>query len=127
MKIIELAKAAQKNAHSPYSNVTVGAAVKMKDGTIFTGCNIENASFTPTICAERVAIFKAISEGYKKGDFSEIAVTASWEGPASPCGVCRQVMTEFFDDDVKIYVVDSNGTHIETNLDELLPGRFKEF
>jgi len=126
MELIEIAQDAQKNAHSPYSNVTVGAAVRMKDGKIYTGCNIENVSFTPSVCAERVAIFKAVSDGYKKGDFAEIAVTASWEGVASPCGVCRQVMTEFFDDNVKIYLANSDGTVVETNLDTLLPGRFSE-
>jgi len=127
MKLVELALDAQKNAYSPYSNVQVGAALEMNDGVIFTGCNIENASFTPTICAERTAIFKAVSSGYRKGDFKAIVVSASWEGLASPCGVCRQVMLEFFTEETKIYVRHSDGSVVETSISKLIPGGFTEF
>lgn len=127
MKLVELAIKAQENSYSPYSNARVGAALEMNDGTIYTGANIENAAFTPTVCAERTAIFKAVSEGYRKGDFKAIAVSASWEGLASPCGVCRQVFLEFFTEETKIYVIHSDGSFVETSLSKIIPGGFTEF
>ncbi|HHT16742.1 MAG TPA: cytidine deaminase [Papillibacter sp.] len=89
---------AREGAYMPYSQFAVGAALLCKDGTVYTGCNIENAAFTPTVCAERVAFFKAVSDGRR--DFSAIAVTGGPAGSPSasdtaPCGVCRQVMAEF--------------------------------
>ena len=94
---MKLALEARKNAYAPYSHFMVGAAILTKDGKVYQGCNIENASFTPTICAERTAIFKAVSEGQR--EFVKMAVVGSPEGEvgsyASPCGVCRQVMMEF--------------------------------
>lgn len=83
-------------AYIPYSHFPVGAALECADGTVFTGCNIENASYTPTICAERTAIFKAVSEGYR--DFKRIAIAGRSEDFCVPCGVCRQVMKEFAPD-----------------------------
>lgn len=92
-QLIECAIEARQQSYSPYSNFAVGAALLCEDGTIYKGCNIENASYGLTNCAERTAIFKAISEGHRK--FKALAVVADTEGPCSPCGACRQVMKEF--------------------------------
>ncbi|MGN0412286.1 MAG: cytidine deaminase [Lachnospiraceae bacterium] len=98
-KLVELALEARNRSYAPYSHFMVGAALLTKDGKVYQGCNIENASFSPTVCAERTAFFKAISEGDR--EFAKIAVVGSPEGEvdryAAPCGVCRQVMTEFCD------------------------------
>ena len=98
-KLVELALEARNRSYAPYSHFMVGAALLTKDGKVYQGCNIENASFSPTVCAERTAFFKAISEGDR--EFVKIAVAGSPEGEvdryAAPCGVCRQVMTEFCD------------------------------
>ena len=94
----ELCRKAQemlKMAYVPYSRFPVGAALECADGTVFTGCNIENAAYGPTNCAERTAVFKAVSEGYRK--FKRIAIATSGEKISGPCGVCRQVMMEFCD------------------------------
>ncbi len=121
-QLVEIAEGARKNAYAPYSGFTVGAALLASDGRVFEGCNIENASYTPTCCAERVAIFKAVSEGCR--DFRAIAV-AGGEGETLrdrcyPCGVCRQVLAEFCSSEMKIYF--SNGE--STILGELLPYGF---
>ena len=116
MELMDKAIEAKKNSYSPYSHFKVGAALLTKEGKIFTGCNIESVSHTPTCCAERTAFFKAISEGYK--EFEAIAVSGDTEY-CYPCGVCRQVMSEFCDKDFKIYVGDK-----EYTLDELLPYSF---
>jgi cytidine deaminase len=119
-KMIEAALAARKQAYTPYSHYQVGAALLANDGTIFTGCNIENAAYTPTVCAERVAIFKAVSEGYR--DFVAIAVATADGG--SPCGVCRQVMSEFMLD-AQVLIVDCDGNIIvDTSGRDLLPYAF---
>ena len=93
-KLCELAKQAMTRSYSPYSGYKVGAALLCKDGTVYTGCNVENASYTPTICAERTAIFKAVSEGNR--EFAAIAICGGKDGVIAglfpPCGVCRQVM-----------------------------------
>ena len=124
----ELAKAAidaMTRAYAPYSNFKVGAALLTADGRVFTGCNIENAAFSPTVCAERTAIFKAISEG--KRQFTAIAVCGGKDGVITgafpPCGVCRQVMREFCDDDFIIYLVHPQGYETRT-LAQLLPDSF---
>ena len=105
-QLIELAKDAMARAYAPYSGFKVGAALLCADGTVFQGCNIENASFSPTICAERTAIFKAVSEGQRA--FTAIAVCGGKDGVITgyfpPCGVCRQVMREFCGDDFTIYL-----------------------
>ncbi len=116
---------ALNNSYSPYSNCKVGAALLCENGKIYTGCNIENASFSPTICAERVAFLKAVSEGEK--DFIAIAVAGEKGGVItafSPCGVCRQVMAEFCDSDFKIFVVTGENTFDEYTLGEILPISF---
>lgn len=104
-QLIETAVKAREMAYAPYSHYKVGAALLAKSGKIYTGCNVENASFTPTNCAERTAFFKAISEGDR--EFEMIAIVAGKDGEelsknCTPCGVCRQVMTEFCDKDFKI-------------------------
>ena len=124
-KLCELAKEAMMHSYSPYSGYKVGAALLCADGTVYQGCNVENASYTPTICAERTAIFKAVFDG--KRDFSAIAVCGGKDGVIAglfpPCGVCRQVMREFCGDDFKIYMVTPAG-YEETTLAELLPFSF---
>ena len=124
-KLIELAKEAMQQAYVPYSGYTVGAALLCADGTVYQGCNIENASYTPTVCAERTAFFKAVSEGHR--DFTAIAVCGGKGGVITgafpPCGVCRQVMREFCDDDFVIYMVNENGYEART-LAEILPFSF---
>lgn len=125
-ELIEQAKKASLNSYSPYSNFKVGAALLTKSGKVYLGCNIESVCHTPTTCAERTAFFKAISEGEK--EFEAIAVVGgmfgNFEDYCLPCGVCRQVMTEFCGDDFKIYA--TNGKEIKTYLlKELLPYSFK--
>ena len=92
-ELIQKAKEAKEQAYAPYSGFHVGAALLCKDGTIFTGCNIENSAYGPTNCAERTAIFKAVSEGFR--EFEAIAIISDSKQPTAPCGVCRQVMAEF--------------------------------
>ena len=118
---------AMKNSYSPYSNFKVGAALLSESGKVYTGCNIENVAFGPSICAERVAFFKAISEGEK--NFSKIAVVGGKDGIISsstpPCGVCRQVMREFCNDDFEILIVRENENYDKVLLKDLLPNSFK--
>ncbi len=120
------AVAAREFSYSPYSGYCVGAALLLRDGRIITGCNIENAGFTPTICAERVAIFKAISEGAT--DFAALAVVGGKRGEAlaadcAPCGVCRQVMAEFCTPDFPVVMGTPDHIRVST-LGELLPFAF---
>ncbi|HBN95487.1 MAG TPA: cytidine deaminase [Firmicutes bacterium] len=121
-ELIELAIKARERAYVPYSNYKVGAAVLGVDGRVFTGCNVENAAYSPTNCAERTAIFKAVSEGTTK--FSSLAVVADSIVPVTPCGVCRQVMAEFFDPHTPVYLGNLKGDMVATTLEELLPGAF---
>lgn len=120
--LLDQAIEARKKAYTPYSHFQVGAAVLTKDNHVYQGCNIENASYGLANCAERTAIFKAVSEGNKEID--TIVVVADTDGPVSPCGACRQVMAEFFDHDTKIILANLNGEKVETTIDELLPGSF---
>lgn len=113
---------AKKNAYCRYSNFRVGAALLAKDGVVITGCNVENASYDLTICAERTAIFKAVSMGYKPGDFVAIAIAASADN-FSPCGACRQVINEFGNDMNVIF--EFGGKTVITTLAEMLPYTFK--
>ena len=122
-KLIAAAVSAQGNSYSPYSNFRVGAALLTAGGKIYTGSNIENASFSPTVCAERTAFFKAISEGER--DFTAIAVVGSDNKICMPCGVCRQVMSEFCDANFRVICVAKNGEYKEYTLGELLPFSFK--
>lgn len=125
-ELIEKALGMLKMAYVPYSHFHVGAALLCEDGTIFTGCNIENSAYGPSNCAERTAIFKAVSEGYK--NFTAIAVVGGPEGVVSeyctPCGVCRQVMREFCKKDFKIICAKSPSDYKEYTLEDLLPQSF---
>jgi len=120
--LLDQAIEARKKAYAPYSKFQVGAALLTKDKQVFLGCNIENASYGLTNCAERTAIFKAVSEGEK--EIEAIVVVGDTEGPIAPCGACRQVMAEFCDKDTKIILANLNGATAETTIDELLPGAF---
>src|SRR5699024_3576592 len=111
-------------AYVPYSRFPVGAALLTKDGQVFTGCNVENASYPLSICAERTAVFKAVSEGER--DFEKLVVTGHTEGPISPCGACRQVLVEFCDPDMTVILTNKKGDIFNTTVSELLPGAFKE-
>lgn len=121
-KLIQAALQAKTAAYVPYSKFPVGAALLTADGEVYKGCNIENASFGLTNCAERTAFFKAISEGVTQ--FTALAVTANTEGPVSPCGACRQVMVEFCDPAMPVYLTNMKGNILETTVGELLPGAF---
>lgn len=125
-KLIELAKDAMTRAYAPYSGYKVGAALLCADGTVYQGCNVENAAYGPSNCAERTAIFKAVSEGHLK--FTAIAVCGGKDGVITgafpPCGVCRQVMREFCDNDFVIYMIDSEEGYTSCTLGELLPYSF---
>ena len=126
-QLVRLAKEARNRAYVPYSGFSVGAALLCSDGTIYQGCNIENAAFGPTICAERVAFFKAIYDG--KREFAAIAVAGGKAGEevsglCPPCGVCRQVMREFCDLDFKLYMARENDQFETRTLGEMLPLSF---
>ena len=126
-QLVRLAKEARNRAYVPYSGFSVGAALLCSDGTIYQGCNIENAAFGPTICAERVAFFKAIFDG--KREFAAIAVAGGKAGEEvsglfPPCGVCRQVMREFCDLDFKLYMARENDQFETRTLGEMLPLSF---
>ncbi len=122
LELVAQARQAQEHAYVPYSNFRVGAALLTSSGKVFLGCNIENVAYSPTICAERTAIFKAISEGERS--FVALAVVADTDEPISPCGVCRQVLVEFFDEDVVIVLGNKTDKLIETTVAKLLPGAF---
>jgi len=121
-QLIQEAKKAMKMAYVPYSHFPVGAALLTKSGKVYRGCNIENAGYSLTNCAERTAFFKAISEGEK--DFEMLAVIANTDRPVPPCGACRQVMAEFCSKDMKVILTNLNGDQTETTVEELLPGAF---
>lgn len=125
-ELCALAKKAMENAYAPYSGYRVGAALLTKSEKVYTGCNIENASYSPTVCAERTAIFKAVSDGER--DFLKIAVAGGKDGKITgefpPCGVCRQVMAEFCDENFKILVVNENNDYTEYCFSEVLPFSF---
>lgn len=124
-ELLNAAVEARKASYCPYSHFAVGAALLCSDGTVYTGCNIENASYTPTVCAERVAFFKAVSEGRR--DFAAIAVSGGKEGASpdpmvAPCGVCRQVMMEFCSPQTfEIVLGDAFGKTVAYKLADILP------
>ncbi len=121
-ELIEVAKKYREFSYSPYSKFKVGAAVLTKSGKVFGGCNIENSSYPVTNCAERTAIFKAVSEGEK--EIVAIALIADTEGPCSPCGACRQVMGEFKIN--RIIMANLKGDKKVVTLEEVLPFAFSE-
>ncbi len=120
-ELIEAAIEVRKRAHAPFSNFRVGAAVRARSGKIFTGCNIESASYGLTVCAERIAIWKAVSEGER--EFAEIAVAADTKELTPPCGVCRQIIWEFCGD-VPVTFANLTGDTETISMKELLPRAF---
>lgn len=126
-ELVALAKEARERSYCPYSKYAVGAALLCDDGTVYQGCNIENAAFGPTVCAERVAIFKAVYDGQRK--FKAIAVAGGRAGEEvtglfPPCGVCRQVLREFCGLDLMLYMAKENGEFESRTLGEMLPLSF---
>lgn len=121
-KLISAAAAARERAYAPYSNFRVGAAVLTKEGRYYTGCNVENASYGLTCCAERVALFKAVSDGER--DFEAIAVTAGTDDYCAPCGACRQVLAEF-GAEIKVFMANAKGDYRMLTVGELLPAAFQ--
>ncbi|PEI83516.1 cytidine deaminase [Bacillus toyonensis] len=121
-KYIEEANKMLSKAYIPYSKFPVGAALVTKEGKIYTGCNIENASYGLCNCAERTAIFKAVSEGER--DFSYLVITGETDGPISPCGACRQVIAEFCDQKMRVLLTNVKGDEKEVTVEQLLPGAF---
>ncbi|MYL32795.1 cytidine deaminase [Pontibacillus yanchengensis] len=122
--LIEKAKTIREKAYVPYSHFPVGAAVIMKSGKVYDGCNIENAAYPVTCCAERVAIFKAISDG--ETEFDSLAVVADTKRPVPPCGSCRQVISEFFSPDAEVYTTNLQGEIKQVTVQELLPYSFSQ-
>ncbi len=126
-ELVQLAKEARAHSYTPYSGFAVGAALLCADGTVYQGCNIENAAFGPTICAERVAVFKAVYDGQR--DFAAIAVAGGKAGEEitglfPPCGVCRQVLREFCDLDFPLHLAKENNEFETHTLGEMLPYSF---
>lgn len=115
---------ARNLSYSPYSHFAVGAALLTKDGKVFLGANIENSSYPLCVCAERNAIYNAMLNGYKKEDFVALALSADTDGPCSPCGACRQVISELFPKNAPIYMSNIKGEEKETTIEELLPFAF---
>ncbi|KXS50539.1 MAG: cytidine deaminase [Halanaerobium sp. 4-GBenrich] len=115
---------AQKNAYVPYSDFPLGAAVLTEDGSIYTGVNIENASFSLTNCAERSAVFTAISAGKRK--IKALLIVSSTDKPVPPCGACRQVIKEFADGDIEVIMMTESGKELTMTSTELLPGAFTD-
>lgn len=125
-ELITLAKKARENAYVPYSKFKVGAALLTKDGKVYLGANIENASYPLCMCAERNALYNAMNHGEKKENFVAMAVSGKTKGPISPCGACRQVISELFPKDAPIYLSNLEGETQETNAIELLPFAFDD-
>ena len=123
-QLIEKAVAARKLSYSPYSHFAVGAALLCKDGQVFVGANVENSSYPLCMCAERNALYNAMMNGYKKSDFVALAIVADTDEACSPCGACRQVISELFPKDGKIYLSNLKGALKETDIDALLPLAF---
>ena len=125
-KLMQEAVNAMNNAYVPYSKFKVGAALLLKNGEIIKGCNIENASYGLCNCAERTALFKAYSMGYKKEDIKALAVVADTDRPTSPCGACRQVMSELMRQETPVYMANLKGDVMILSVKELLPYSFSE-
>ena len=123
--LLTLARGAREKAYAPYSNFLVGAALLTRDGRRFSGCNVENAAYGQCNCAERTALFSAVAAGCQPGDFTALAVVADTPEPVSPCGACRQVMSELCDDDMPVLLANLNGDMQQTTVGTLLPGSFK--
>ncbi|MBW1810845.1 MAG: cytidine deaminase [Deltaproteobacteria bacterium] len=120
-ELIDRAAAASKNAHAPYSRFKVGAALQVESGQVFVGCNVENASYGATVCAERNAVAQAVVNGHKK--FKRIAIMTATSPPAPPCGLCRQVLVEFCDE-LPILLANPRGEVVRAKLSKLIPQPF---
>ena len=125
-ELIEKAKEARKLSYSPYSHFAVGAALLCKDGQVYLGANIENSAYPMCMCAERNALYNAKMHGVKKEDMVALALSADTDEPCSPCGACRQVLSELFPKNAPIYMSNLKGDMQETNVEELLPFAFSE-
>lgn len=123
-ELLDRARAVRTHAYAPYSRFHVGAAVQCRDGRIFTGCNVENASYGLTACAERSALGAAIAAGCRPGDLTHLAVIGDTDEPISPCGACRQVMRELGGDGLRVTLANLDGDIRRTTAGELLPGAF---
>lgn len=123
-ELIEKAKEARNYSYSPYSHFAVGAAILCRDGSIFMGANIENSSYPLCMCAERNSIYHAMMNGKTKDDFLAMALIADTEEPCSPCGACRQVISELFPEEAPIYMCNLKGDIRRTDIRELLPFAF---
>ena len=121
-ELLSLAREAARNAYVPYSQFPVGAAVECADGSVFTGCNVENAAFGSTICAERTAIVKAVSEGHT--EFRRFAIYGEGKNYCMPCGACRQVMAEF-SPEMEVLCTKAGGSYVSYSLSKLMPYTFK--
>ena len=122
--LIAEARAARELAYVPYSRFKVGAALETKDGRVFRGCNVENASYGLCNCAERTAFFSAIAHGYVPGDFAALAVIGDTDGPIAPCGACRQVILELGGNDLAVVLANLKGDVMETTAAAQLPNAF---
>ncbi len=123
-KLIDEARAARELAYAPYSKFKVGAALECKDGRVFRGCNVENASYGLCNCAERTALFSAIASGYRPGDFAALAVIGQTDGPIAPCGACRQVILELGGNELPVVLTNLSGDVFETTAAAQLPNAF---
>ena len=126
LELVEKAKEARKLSYSPYSHFAVGAAVLTKSGEVYLGANVENSAYPLCMCAERNALYNAYMHGAKKDDIAMLALSADTDGPCSPCGACRQVISELMPSDAPILMSSVKGAYQETNIKELLPFAFSE-
>lgn len=124
LELVNQALLARGHSYSPYSKFAVGAALLCKDGKVFVGANVENSSYPLCMCAERNALYNAMMNGYKKEDFVALAIVADTDEPCSPCGACRQVISELFPQNGEIYLSNLKGDVKVTNIVELLPFAF---
>lgn len=125
-QLMESARSMRERAYAPYSKFPVGAALLLKDGTVINGVNVENVSFGATNCAERTAIFTAIANGYKKGDFQAIAVAGDTADFLPPCSICRQVLAEFCLPEMPVYLTNEKKEILQLTLKDLLPYAFTD-
>jgi cytidine deaminase len=123
-ELVDIAKEARNLSYSPYSHFAVGAALLCKDGSVYPGANIENSSYPLCMCAERNALYNAMMDGKTKDDFVALAIVADTDGPCSPCGACRQVISELFPAEAPIYMANLHGVIQPTTIEELLPFAF---
>lgn len=123
-ELVEKAKEAMELSYSPYSHFPVGAAILCQDGSVYLGANVENSSFPCGICAERNALYHAMMEGKTKEDFVALAIITDTDEVASPCGLCRQVLSELYPEDAPIYLANTKGEIRQTTIEELLPFAF---